>query len=102
MPPQPARGELHGGGQSNEEGDRSCPGSRDWVDRRRVPSAVIPTPRRATISETTFAAWKPCKTACGEEPGPLAALLTAVTTASTSAPPNWNEVFTSPPARPCS
>ena len=30
------------------------------------------------------------------------ALITAVTIASTSAPPNWNDVFSNPPARPCS
>ena len=28
--------------------------------------------------------------------------MTAVTIASTSAAPSWNDVFTSPPARPCS
>jgi hypothetical protein len=38
----------------------------------------------------------------GEPPFPVFALLTAVTTAKTSAPPNWNEVLTSPPASPCS
>ena len=33
---------------------------------------------------------------------PVFALFTAVTTASTSAPPNWNDVLSSPPASPCS
>ena len=38
----------------------------------------------------------------GCRPPPVLALFTAATTASTSAPPNWNEVLTSPPASPCS
>ena len=60
------------------------------------------TPSAAATSDTTIAAWKPSRSASGVRPLPALALFAAVTTASTSAPPNWNEVFSSPPASPCS
>jgi hypothetical protein len=46
------------------------------------------------------AAWNPSSSACGDPPGPVAALLTVVTTASTTAPPNWNDVVTRPASEP--
>ena len=53
-------------------------------------------PRRRSRRGSRRAAPRPCRRSrrwrCS----------TAVTTASTSAPPNWNDVFSRPPARPCS
>ncbi len=63
---------------------------------------VARNPITATISDTPTAGTNPSSRSCGLPPAPTLALFTAVTIARTSAPPNWNEVFSRPPARPCS
>ena len=47
-------------------------------------------------------AWNPSSSACGVPPRRCWRSRPPATTASTSAPPNWNDVLSSPPASPCS
>ena len=70
--------------------------------RERSPVPIATMPSTPTITGTKSAGWNPSSTACGEPPSPVLALITAVVTASASAPPNWKDVLSSPPASPCS
>lgn len=60
------------------------------------------TPSAAAAIGTYSAVWKPSSIPCGEVRPAVAAVATAVTTASPRPAPNWKEVLSRPPASPCS